>query len=50
MSAIDQSLKQSQQHRHIVEMQSGGRFIEDQQIAAGITVLSGIRFPLSDFG
>ena len=30
MSAIDQPLKQSQQHRHIVEMQSGGRFIKDK--------------------
>src|SRR6476646_9900646 len=50
MSAIDQSLKQSQQHRHIVEMQSSRRFIEDEQITAGIAVLSGIRFSLSGFG
>ncbi len=32
MSAIDQSLKQLQQHRHIIEMQSSGRFIENEQI------------------
>ena len=33
ISIIDQPLKQLQQHRHIIEMQSGGRLIEDEQIA-----------------
>src|SRR5207247_10571063 len=31
MSTIDQPLKQLQQHRHVIEMQSGGRLIEDER-------------------
>ena len=35
MSAIDQSLEQTQQHRDVVEMQSGRRLVEDKEIANG---------------
>src|ERR1700675_2566475 len=33
MSATDQSLEQTQQHRDVVEMQSGRRLVEDKEIA-----------------
>ena len=34
MPGVDQSLEQLQQNRDIIEMQSGGRFVEDEKIAA----------------
>src|SRR6202030_4731977 len=41
--AIDQSLEKLQQHRHIVEMQTGGWFVENEEIAAcSISVSSGL--------
>ena len=33
MSAIDQSLKQLEQHRDVIEMQTGRRLVEDKKIA-----------------
>ena len=38
MSVSNQPLKQLQQHRHVVEMQSRGWFVENQQIADCFTI------------
>jgi hypothetical protein len=34
MPGVDQSLEQLQQYRDIIEMQSGGWFVENKKIAA----------------
>ena len=33
MTAVDQSLKQLQQHRNVIEVESGGRLVKDKQSA-----------------
>ena len=38
MPGVDQSLEQLQQHRDIIEMQSGGRFVENEKIAKRFSV------------
>ncbi len=38
MSGVDQSLKDLKQHRDIIEMQTGGRFVEDEQVPAMVAV------------
>ena len=58
MTAVDQPLKNLQQHRHVIEMESSGRFVENEKITSLVilAILSGFRTarpartPVSRFG
>ena len=58
MTAVDEALENLQKHRDVVEMQTGGRFVENEKITVLVifAVLSGFRTarpartPVSGFG